>query len=260
MPEVKIGIQLASLRMPLKKALHAAAQLGASGVEIDARSGIRPQDLSDTGRRQLRKMLDDLNLRVAAVRFRTNRGYDVPDDLDRRMSATKEAMKFAYSLGANVLVNQVGFIPESIEAPAADLLRACLCDLARYGQHVGTILAAETGAEPGELLAKFLSSLPESALGITFNPGNLILNGFSVEQALPACCPLTMLVHAKDGVRDSARRRGVEVPLGRGSAEFPQILGMLEERQYKGWFVIEREECEDPVTEIGYAVQFLRNL
>lgn len=260
MPEIKIGIQLASLHMPLKKALHTAARLGATGVEIDARSGIRPQDLTATGRRQLLKLLDDLNLRVASVSFRTNRGYDVLEDLDRRMHATKEAMKFAYSLGANVLVNQIGQVPEALDDPASHQLRACMCDLARFGQHVGTVLAAETGSEPGERLAGFLSSLPESALGIAFNPGNLILNGFSVEQALPACCPLTLLVHAKDGVRDAARRRGVEVPLGRGSAEFPQILGSLEERRYNGWFVIEREECADPVTEIGYGVQFLRNL
>lgn len=260
MADVKVGIQLASLRMPLKKALLTAARLGAQGVEIDARNDIRPEDLSDTGRRQLRKMLDDLNLRVAAVRFYTGRGFDVAENLERRIDGTKQAMRFAYSLGAGVVVNQVGQVPESSDHPSHDMLVQCLTDLARYGQKVGAMLGAETGSEPGERLAGLIDGLRETAIGITFNPGNLIVNNFSVEDALPACTPHTLLVHAKDGVRDLARGRGSEVPLGRGIAEFPQIIASLEEHRYRGWYVIERDYSEDIVQSLSYAIQFLRNL
>jgi sugar phosphate isomerase/epimerase len=67
-------------------------------------------------------------------------------------------------------------------------------------------------------------------------------------------------VHAKDGVRDLAQGRGVEVPLGRGSVDFPSLLGALEEKGYRGYFTIERENAEDPQAEVGQAVQYLRNL
>ena len=77
MLELKVGIQLASLQLPFKKALHIAAELGANGIEIDARNDLKPQDLSRTGLRQLRKTLDDRNLRVCAIGFQTRRGYDV---------------------------------------------------------------------------------------------------------------------------------------------------------------------------------------
>ena len=106
-PQIKIGIQLSSLRQPFKKALHTAARLGARGVEIDARSEIRPDQLSQTGLRQIRKMLEDLDLRVCAVGFRTRRGYHVAEDLDARVAATKRAMKLAYDLGAELVTNQV---------------------------------------------------------------------------------------------------------------------------------------------------------
>lgn len=260
MADVNVGIQLASLRMPLKKALLTAAQLGAQAVEIDARNDIRPEELSDTGRRQLRKMMDDLNLRVAAVRFHTARGFDVEENLDRRIDGTKQAMRFAYSLGASVVVNQIGRVPEDTNSPAYHLLTQCLTDLARYGQRVGAMLGAETGSEPGELLAGLIDSLRETAIGITFNPGNLIVNNFSVEDAIARCAPHTLLVHAKDAVRDLARGRGVEVPLGRGTAEFPQIIASLEERRYRGWYIIERDYSEDIVEALNYSVQFLRNL
>ena len=70
MLEIKLGIELASLRLPFKKALLTARELGAVAVEIDARGELRPQDLSHTGVRQVRKMLDDLNLRVSCLSFR----------------------------------------------------------------------------------------------------------------------------------------------------------------------------------------------
>jgi len=260
MADVKVGIQLASLRMPLKKALLTAARLGADGVEIDARNDIRPEELSDTGRRQLRKILDDLNLRVAAVRFHTARGFDTPENLERRIDGTKQAMRFAYSLGASVVVNQIGLVPEDPDSPQSHLLTQCLTDLARYGQRVGAMLAAETGSEPGERLASLIECLRETAIGITFNPGNLIVNGFSVETAIEKCAGLTLLVHARDAVRDLARGRGVDVPIGRGTAEFPQILAALEEQRYRGWFVIERDYSEDAVPALQYAVQYFRNL
>jgi len=259
-PELKIGIQIASLGQPLKVALQTAARLGATGVEIDARTDIRPKELTDTGRRQLKKWMDDSNLRVASVRFRTRRGYDVLQDLDQRIDATKEAMRLAYTLGCNVVVNQIGMVPEDVAHPSYSQLQICLTDLARFGQHVGAMLAAETGSEPGERLANLIESTTEKTIGIAFNPANLIANNFSAEESLIACAPHVLLVHARDAVRDLARGRGIDVPLGRGSAEFPTILAHLEQRQYNGWFVIDREPSPTAIHEIGYAVSFLKEL
>lgn len=59
---------------------------------------------------------------------------------------------------------------------------------------------------------------------------------------------------------DLARGRGVEVPLGRGMAEFPQIIASLEEHRYQGWYIIERDYSEDIVQSLNYSIQFLKNL
>src|SRR5205085_4663775 len=109
---VKIGIQTRSLRQPLRQALITAARLGAHGVEIDARSELRPGELSGTGLREFHKLLSDLNLRVSAVAFPTRRGYDSPDDLEPRVLATHEAMRFAASLRTDVVINRVGRVPD----------------------------------------------------------------------------------------------------------------------------------------------------
>lgn len=257
---LKIGIQLASLQLPFRQALHTAGELGAVAVEIDARTEMHPQQMSQTGLRQLRKMLEDRNLRVGAVAFRTRRGYNVPDKLDERIAATKEAMKFAFSLGASVVVNQVGRIPSQPEGPEWDLLVQVLSDLGHFGQHVGAWLAAETGSEDGADMARLLAALPQGTVGVTFDPANLIVNGFSPRTALQQLAPHVLHVHAKDGVRDLAQGRGVEVPLGRGSVDFLEMIATLEEHEYRGYYMIERERSADPVFEIGQAVKYLKSL
>lgn len=260
MPSLRLAVQLRSLKLPLKKALQIANGWRVSGVEIDARGETNPRDLTQTGRRQLRKLLDDFGLRVAAVGFRTRRGYDVADQLERRIEATKAAMQLAYDLGASLVVNQVGRVPEKSEGSAWSLLGEALGELGAYGQRVGALLAAETGSESGGDLRRLIEALPPGSLAVALNPGNLIVNGFSPLEAIAELGPHIQYVHAKDGVRDLARGRGVEVELGRGSADFAALLGALAEHDYRGYWTIEREHSADPVHEIGQAVSYLQNL
>jgi sugar phosphate isomerase/epimerase len=257
---LKIGVQLASLRLPLKSALEAAARLQVQGVEIDARRMLKPQDLSGTGIRHFRKLLSEYHLQVCALGFRTRRGYSTLDDLDRRVEATKEAMQFAYALGARVLINHVGSIPDEPEGPEWELLVQVLSDLGRFGQHVGVTLAAATGSEPGPNLARLLERLPPGSLGVNFDPGGLLVNGFSARQALDVLAPHVVHVHATDAVRDRAQGRGVETLLGRGSADFPELTAVLEQAHYHGYFTVERHQPQDPLGEVRQAVEYLRNL
>ncbi len=259
LPGLRIGVQLSSFRQPFKQALHTAAKLGVTGVEIDARTDLRPSEISGSALRQVRKMLSDLSLRVVAVRLRTRRGYGELDELDRRVAATKEVMKMAHDLGAQVVCNQIGPVGSDASPESLTILRSVIADLDRFGQHVGAFLACETGSESIEELVAFLESLPESTIGLTLNPGNLLVNGFDLK-GLPQAAKHVMLVHAKDGVRDLARGRGTEVPLGRGLAEFPDIVATLEERHFAGYYVVEREMTDQPIEDVALSVQFLNNI
>jgi sugar phosphate isomerase/epimerase len=259
-PALKIGIQLSSLRLPFRQALVTAARLGASGVEIDARGELRPQELGQTGLREVRRLLEEHNLRVAAVGFRTRRGYDTAEELDKRVAATKAAMQFAADLRAPVVVNQVGRVPAESSGPAWNILIEALTDLGHFGQHVGATLAAQTGSESGADLARLLEALPPYAVGVDLDPGNLIVNGLSPLETVEALGPRILHVHARDAVRDLTRGRGLEVPLGRGMADFPALLGALENFSYRGYFTIARQDADDPLHEIGAAVSYLNEI
>jgi sugar phosphate isomerase/epimerase len=233
--------------------------MGAEAVEIDGRSEFNADELSRTAVRQVRKMLEDLNLRVSAVTYRTRRGYQVQDDLERRVAATQQALKLAYELGTNVVVNHIGRVPEK-GTPAWSIMAEALADIGRYGQRVGATLAAETGTESGEELAGLITSLPPASLGVDLNPASLIINGHSPRDAAKALGEHVLHVHATDGTRDLAHGRGIEVQLGRGLAEFPELLGILEEHHYRGYITIERRQSENAAAELADAVKYLKNL
>jgi sugar phosphate isomerase/epimerase len=256
---LKIGIQTRSLRQPLKQAFRTAARLGADGVEIDVRTELPAGELSRTGARELHKLLGDLNLKVAAVAFPTRRGYVDPDDLERRVAATQAAMRFAHELRTDVVINRVGPTPaESTDGRFHRLVEA-LTALGTYGERVGVRLAAQTGGERPEDLKRLIDALPERTVGVDFHPTSLIMGGQSPVEAVAILGADVLHVHACDAVRDGAGR-GREVELGRGSADFPQLLGLLTEFDYRGWVTVERRDSADPVSEIENAVAFLRSL
>jgi len=259
-PILKIGIQTRSLRQPLRQALQTASRLGADGVEIDARSELPPGELSQTGLRQFRKLLSDLSLSVSAVSFITRRGYDNLDDLERRILATQSAMKFAQALGAGVVINRVGRVPEDEDDARFAALVDVLNGLGAYGDRVGARLALQTGSESIAQLARLLAALPDQIVGVDLHPCGLIHHGHDPAEAVAALGRHIFYVHACDAVRDLARGQVIDVELGRGTADLPALLGQLEEFNYRGWVTIERQNAADPVAEMANAVAFLRSL
>lgn len=259
MLQLKKAIRLESLNLPLKKALHVAAQMGVEAVEINARTQLRPNELSRTGVRHFRKLLSDLNLNVSAIHFPTRRGYQVMDDLDRRVDATKSAMELAYQLGANIVCNHIGAIPEE-ESDAWRTMVQALTDLGNHSHKSGAWLAAKTGSEEGIKLKSMLSSLPLGAIGVDFDPGSLVIGGYSVDESLKALGDRVLSFRARDAVRDLAAGRGVEVQLGRGSIDLPHLLSILEEHQYRGYVTLERQTGGDPLVECAESLEYLQNI
>jgi sugar phosphate isomerase/epimerase len=135
-----------------------------------------------------------------------------------------------------------------------------LAEIGRHGQKVGALLTTETGTESGEELAALIARLPPGSIGVDLNPANLIVHGHSPRAAAQALAEHVLHVHATDATRDLALGRGIETPLGQGNAEFPELLGILEEHQYRGYITIARHDSDHPIAAIQQALTFLRNI
>jgi L-ribulose-5-phosphate 3-epimerase len=254
----RISVPAALLAKELRRALRVAHDLGVHGVELDARHGLDPAEMTQTGLRQIRKWLGDEGVVISAISFRTRGGYGDPDRLEGRIAATKAALKLAHDLGAGLVLNHIGDIPAEQAGPQWQLLVDVLTDLANFGEHVGATLCAEAGRAAPADLARLIAALPAGGLLCDLVTGALVVHGHDPVTAVDVLGHHVASVHATDAVAGAFAGRGRAVMLGTGQVDFPAVFAALEERGYRGWIGIEpvdernaREELADAVTHLG---------
>jgi sugar phosphate isomerase/epimerase len=257
---LKRGLRLECLKLPFRKALEKASQIGAEGVEINGRTELLPADMSRTAIRQVLKILRDLKLKVCAVNFPTRRGYDDLEDLDRRIDATKSALVMAYNLGCRVVTNRIGQIRDEAGSQERSTMIEALTEIGRFSQTTGAWLAARTGREDGALLKGLIDALPAMSIGVDFDPGEFTIHGHSADDAIRQLGAHVISFRARDAVRDLSLGRGMEVQLGRGSVDLPTMLAVLEENNYQGYIIIDRETDSEPVKQCTESLEYLTSL
>lgn len=261
MATLPIGVQTRSLRLPLRRALGIASDLGADGVEIDLRNELTIEDFSQTALRQFRKLLEDHRLRVQAVAFPTRHGLDEAEGLERRILALCDAMTFAYKIGACVLIGRPGEIPDAESTDSGKTLVESLTLLGAHGERCGTRYAMVSGAAPADQSA-LVDRLEEGLVGVALHPALLVGGGHEPADAASLLGGRVLHLHAVDAVREASVAGGgaTEVPLGRGEADLPAVLATLEEHGYQGPITAERRDGQDPTTDLGNAIAYLRSL
>ncbi len=258
MNRLKIGIRVESLGLPLRRALQEAERLGVAGVQVDAVGDLSPGNLSQTGRRELRHLLRAHNLELTALGCPLRRSLDVAEDQQPRIDRVRQVMALSFDLGARVAIIQAGQVPEDLATPRAQLLSEALLALGQHGDRIGAVLALETGLESGETLRTFLDRFDTGGLGVNLDPANLLMHGFDPYQSARALHGKIVHSHAKDARQVNASRAAQEVPLGHGDIDWMQYFGVLEEIEYRGWVVVEREVSDNRLADVTAAVGFLR--
>jgi L-ribulose-5-phosphate 3-epimerase len=258
MSRLTIGIRLESLGLPLRRGLQEISRLGVPGVQVDALGDLSPNTLSQTGRREFRHLLRAHNLELTALGCPLRRGLDEVQDQQPRIEHVRKVMSLAFDLGARVAIVAAGRVPEDAADARGQRLREALQALGQHGDRTGTVLALETGTEPGDVLRRFLDQFDSGGLGVNLDPANLLMSGFDPIQAVRDLHGKIVHSHAKDARRVSSSRAVQEVPLGHGDIEWMQYLATLEEVEYCGWIVIERETGDHRLADVAAAVGFLR--
>lgn len=249
-----------SLARDLRTALRRARDLGLTGVELDARGGLAPEQLTQTGLRQIRKWLGDEGIVVSAVTFRTRGGYADPERLEGRITATKRALELAHALGAHVVLNHIGDIPPEDAGTQRQLLIDVLTDIGAWGQRVGATLCAEAGRAAPDELARLVEALPAGSLSCDLVSGALVVHGHDPVEAVATLGPHIESVHATDAVAGPFAGRGRAVVLGTGQVDLPAVFAALEERAYRGWIGLEPVEERTAREELAAAIAFMRAL
>jgi sugar phosphate isomerase/epimerase len=256
---MKLGVTLASFGLPFRRGLEEARRLGLAGVLADAVGDLSPGRLTETGKRELRRLLSSHGLELTAVGCPLRHGLDEEVNLQPRIDHVRSVLGLSFELGARIVIAGAGRIAGDAADPRAAVMRESLRALGRHGDHVGATLALTTGLESGAALQNTLDSLDTGGLGANYDPAAMLVNGFDPGANL---APLkSRIVHTL--ARDARRinpSRFEDVPIGHGDIDWIQYFGTLAALDYRGWVVIDRPPAVDRPAELSETVSFLRRL
>jgi len=186
-------------------------------------------------------------------------GGIVPDgDWDRNREMVLRSLAITAELGVPFLTLHAGFI-EDPDPAKSRLIRDRLVCLADAAGQRGLSLLMETGQETAACLRDLLEQLNHPALGINFDPANMILYGKgNPVGAVHLLGRWIRHVHVKDAVATKVPGTwGTEVPWGQGQVGSGPFLGALKTIGYKGVLAIEREAGNDRLGDIRLAADAL---
>jgi sugar phosphate isomerase/epimerase len=258
MKRLKIGVHLASLGLPLRRSLEAVERLGVTGVQVDAVGDLAPRALTQTGRREVRHLLQTHNLSLTALGCPMRHGLDIADRQQERIEHVQAVLNLSFDVGARVVVVEAGAVPQ--DASKAGLLTEAVLTLGHYGDRTGTVLALQSGLEPGSVLCAFLDRFDTGGLGVNFDAADLLMHGFDPYESARACHARIVHAYARDARQAGAGRVGHEVPLGQGDVDWLQLAAVFEEIDYHRWLTLRQEGGKDPLGSLAAGVQFLRRL
>lgn len=164
-------------------------------------------------------------------------------------------------LGVQYLSMHAGFVDESDAAYAKKFYDRIKC-LADAAAKRSLILLLETGQETAEELKHFLEELNHPAIGVNFDPANMILYDKSNPiEAVKVLAPWIKHIHIKDATRTKQPGTwGAEVPWGDGEVQPEAFLNALSEVGFDGALAIEREAGDNRFGDVKLAAERLTRL
>lgn len=257
MNRLKLGIVLEATGLPVRRALHAASELGVRGVRIDAAGDLAPDRLTETGRREFRNLLRTHNLDLSALNCPLRSGLDTNEDAQQRVDHVRSVMRLASDLDCRIATVPLPKLPSDAEGARAVTLREALQALGVFGDRIGTRLALRVGGTPGDQTRSYLEIFDSGSLGVDFDPATFLLAGSDPLTSLMSLAGRVVHAHARDA-RMAAGTGGREVQVGTGDADWAAYMASLETIGYQGYLVVDREAGPERFADVAAGVQFLR--
>jgi sugar phosphate isomerase/epimerase len=242
----------------IRTALAEASRSGAQGVQFDLRDELTSEQLSATGWRDLKHYLQELSLQVSGTVFPLRRPLADPFQLERRITALQQAMRFAAQLKAATLSVPVGRLPAQ-DTAEFKTFREILIDLAQLANHTGVMLAITPLQDDPAAMADLVRSITTGPVGIDVDPAQLAMAAQSTPDTLRGWYGLIAHVQLRDGVRD-LRGSGEELPVGQGAVDWVELLAVLGEMEYRGWLTAVRTQGADLSGDVRRAVAYVQQL
>ena len=174
---------------------------------------------------------------------------------DQNLANIRATVPIAVSLGLKLVTFHAGFVPHDPADPDYAKMLGRLSVVSKIFKDEGIAVGLETGQETAEELANLLKALIDPNVCINFDPANMLLydKGDPI-LALRLLATWIGQVHIKDAVTSRIPGAwGEEVPVGTGEVNWHDFFSVLEQANYKGDLIIEREAGNQRLTDIRLA-------
>ncbi len=276
---MKIGILADWLGLGFEGNVKKAAEMGAHGVQLYAVEGeLAPENMSQEKRAWARSVVKEAGIEISAICGDLgDGGFAFAEKNPEKIARTKAIVDLALDLGCNIVTTHIGVVPADKSHPRFQVIADALKELGAYAMEKGARFAIETGPEPAEVLRSMLEYVNCPGVGVNLDPANLVMTvNEDPVHAVEVLAPYVVHTHAKDGVflkqADTDVMYGMisapegydeydyccEVPLGKGQVNFDRYIPALQANGFDGYLTIECEIEEDPVRDIGTAMEFLQ--
>ncbi|HAL44327.1 MAG: xylose isomerase [Planctomycetes bacterium GWF2_42_9] len=186
-------------------------------------------------------------------------GIMLNENWEENKKSVLKAIDLTKKLGAEYLSFHFGFLDFSNQSYMNEFKDKVKL-LADYAGENGITILMESGQETASELSGFLTEMNHKALGVNFDPANMILYGKGKPlEAIEVLIPWVKHVHIKDAIGSPvAGQWGKEVVWGSGQVESDKFLGKLKDLNYNGALAIERECGQNRMIDIENTITKLK--
>lgn len=256
-----IGVYLNDLRAEPREALRLASSLGYNAVQIEVGQGpLSPSQLSQSGRRHLRRFAGGLGLSIVALRADLG-GTPSPDatSLEQLADRAPRILELARELGVATVAAPVGRFRLK-DRRDYSLVRHALAHIADSANLLDRTFAPETTLDSPDALAGLLRDLDCPNLGVCYDPAELLMDGINSLAAVQTLADNIALAYVGDARARSADRAGRETNLGDGHLNLPDYLTQLDAAGYRGPLIVRRSESADPPADLQQCRNYLESV
>jgi inosose dehydratase len=263
--------------MSANRVLREAASAGLSAVEAGP-NGFLPKDAEKAASLLTRQGFELVGGFVSAV-------LHDPEVRKEALSSIQYRAEFFAAAGGDMLIVSASSGQSSREENARledkswEELFANLSRVEEIGARYGLTVAMHphygTVVERDEHLQRLLDNCD---IGLCLDTGHLTIGGSNPVEIARRMPDRVEHVHLKDVDRDLATQlgrrevsfkeavqKGIFCPLGEGDVDIGQLLDLLEEEEYRGWYVLEQdafiesepEENRGPIVDVRKSLRFL---
>jgi sugar phosphate isomerase/epimerase len=282
-PNLQIAVVAAVMSADPREAVTASRAAGFGGIEFDAVSPtLDLTQLSQTGRREFQQVLRSNDQQLAALRVDLGiKGLSLGADIDRLLARLLKVMESAKGLSATPMVcidvgplpepaaqskptprvtpQQAGLIivPEPAPPPAQESQPVAGPDAGLVAQvdnafrevcvladRVGVTVAIRSDLASFAAIDHVLATAACPWLGVDLDPVGILRDQWNKDEIFSRFGSLVRHVRGRDAVV-GANHRTLPTVIGKGSVNWPELLGNLDATGFKGWLTIDSMELTD---------------